>query len=309
MLPAFVITLREGLEASLIVGIIAAYLIKTGRPRELKKLWLGVIAAIALTLLAATLLHLGNLVLPHRQQELMEGLTGMAAVVVLTWMIFWMRRHAHRLKESLHAQIDAAIESGSTLALAFLAFTAVVREGLETVLFLRAALGSDESGWRSGMPAIAGLVVAILLGYGLYRGGRLLDLRIFFRTTGALLILVAAGILASSIHELSEAGFLNFFEERTWDTSALINPSAGGVSGVVGALLKGMFGYEPRPTILQVVVYWSYLLPVLFAFFLPAIHLRRAPITNASEAPSEEGQSDRLSRELPLAIEKSEATN
>lgn len=277
MLSAFVITLREGLEASLIVGILAAYLVKTERSKEIRKLWIGVVAAIGVSLLAGILLVAGTASLSRKQQELVEGITGLVAVAVLTWMIFWMRHHAHHLKDSLHAKIDEAVASGATFTLVFLAFTAVAREGLETVLFLHAALNYSESAARSGGAAFLGLVVAVGLGYGLYRGGIHLNLKTFFQFTGGLLIIIAAGILASSIHELNEAGLLLFLSQRAWDTSSIASPSAGGIAGVVGSILKGMIGYEPRPTVLQVIAYWGYLVPAMFAFYaMPAIRSRRA---------------------------------
>lgn len=292
MLSAFVITLREGLEASLIVGILAAYLVKTERHNEIRKLWIGVAAAIGFSVLAGVLLVAGTASLSRKQQELVEGITGLVAVAVLTWMIFWMRHHAHHLKESLHAKIDEAVESGATFTLVFLAFTAVAREGLETVLFLHAALNYSDSAVRSGGAALLGLVVAIGLGYGLYRGGIHLNLKTFFQFTGGLLIIIAAGILASSIHELNEAGLLLFLGQRAWDTSSIASPSAGGIAGVIGSLLKGMIGYEPRPTVLQVIAYWGYLIPAMFAFYaMPAIRARRSSAKSALdivEAPPED---------------------
>lgn len=284
MLSAFVITLREGLEASLIIGILAAYLVKTGRTTELRKLWIGVLAAVGFSILAGVLLTAGTASLSRKQQELVEGITGLVAVAVLTWMIFWMRHHAHHLKASLHAKIDEAVETGATFTLVFLAFTAVAREGLETVLFLNAALNYSDSAVRSGGAAILGLAVASGLGYGIYRGGVQLNLKAFFQVTGGLLIVIAAGILASSVHELNEAGYLLFLTERAWDTSGIANPSAGGIAGVLGSLLKGMIGYEPRPTVLQVLVYWGYMIPCAFMFFaVPAIKARRRSTGNTTD--------------------------
>lgn len=291
MVSAFVITLREGLEASLIVGILSAYLVKTERRNQVPKLWIGVVAAIGFSIVAGVLLVAGTASLSRKQQELVEGITGLVAVAVLTWMIFWMRRHAHHFKESLHARIDAAVESGAIFTLIFLAFTAVAREGLETVLFLHAALNYSDSAARSGTAALLGLIVAAGLGYGLYRGGIRLNLKAFFQFTGGLLIVIAAGILASSIHELNEAGLLLFLGQRAWDTSSIASPGAGGIAGITGSILKGIIGYEPRPTVLQVIAYWGYLIPAMFSFYaVPAIRVRRSgatPLFNATQTPSE----------------------
>lgn len=279
MLPAFVIALREGLEAALIVAILAAYLKKTGRAHDIRKLWYGVATAIAASLALGILVSVGTSALTKRNQELIEGVAGFIAVAVLTWMIFWMRKQSMHIKADLEGKLEIAVSSGATFALAFLAFTAVAREGLETVLFLYATFTASDSALRSAAAATSGLLFAAGLGYAIYRGGSRLNIRLFFQVTGGLIIFVAAGVLSASIHALNEARLLMFLHERAWDMSGFANPSAGGAEGVLGSLAKGLIGYEPRPTVLQVIAYWGYLLPVLFAFYaIPAIRARRADV-------------------------------
>jgi high-affinity iron transporter len=262
MVPALLITLREGLEAALIVTILAAYLVRTGRRPELRAVWTGVVAAIVGSLAVGIAIAAGAAELSHKAQELLEGFAGLGAVTLLTWMIFWMRRHARSLRAELARKADQAIASGSFLALPLLAFVAVGREGLETVLFLYAAFSASNSVASSGSGAVVGLLVAVALGYGIYKGSARLNLRAFFQITGGLIIVVAAGLLASSVHEFNEAGALLFLTDQAWDLSGVI-----GSSGVIGTLLKGLVGYVPQPTVLQALAYFGYLVPTLFAFY------------------------------------------
>jgi high-affinity iron transporter len=262
MLPAFLITLREGLEAALIVTILAAYLVQTNRRREMGHVWIGVVAALVGSLAVGLAVAAGGAELSRKSQELLEGFAGIAAVGLLTWMIFWMRRHARSLRKELAAKTDHALASGSSFALPMLAFVAVGREGLETVLFLYAAFSASTDPAASGGGAVVGLLAASALGYGIYKGSARLNLRMFFQVTGGLIIVVAAGMVASSIHEFNEAGVLLFWTQTAWDASGVI-----GSSGVVGALLKGLIGYDPKPTVFQAVLYFAYLVPTLIAFY------------------------------------------
>ncbi len=278
MIPALLITLREGLEASLIVSILAAYLVRTGRRSELRQLQLGVVAALAASAVAGLLIALGAAELPHKGQELLEALTGVAAVGLLTWMIFWMRSHSRSLKTELAAKADQAIAAGSGVGLAVLAFASVGREGLETVLFLYAAFTASKSATASGSGAVIGLVLAVGLGYAIYRGSARLNLKRFFQVTGILIIAVAAGLLASSVHAFNEAGVLLFLTSTAWDATGLI-----GSGGVLGTLLKGLIGFEPKPTVLQAIAYFSYLVPTFVAYIgLPS----RTPRATATQAPT-----------------------
>jgi high-affinity iron transporter len=271
MIPALLITLREGLEASLIVTILLAYLVQTQRRAEVRRVWLGVAAAVAVSLGVGLAVAAGGASLSRQSQELLEGFAGLAAVGLLTWMIFWMRRHGRLLRKELAVKTDEALASGSAYALPMLAFVAVGREGLETVLFLYAAFSASSDPGASGGGAVIGLLVAIALGYGIYKGSARLNLRLFFQATGGLIIVVAAGLIASSIHEFNEAGVLLFGTTTAWDISRFI-----GSSGFLGNLLKGLIGYEPKPTVLQAAGYFAYLVPTLFTFYRGSLRTRTA---------------------------------
>jgi high-affinity iron transporter len=279
VVPALLITLREGLEAALIVTLIAAYLARTGRRDALPKVWVGVAAALAVSTAAGLVVALGAAELSTRQQELFEGFASAAAAGVLTWMIFWMRRQARSIKGELEEKTDKALESGRATALAGLAFVAVVREGLETVLFMYATFKSSSSAVATGSGAVLGIVAAVLIGYGIYVGGVRLNLRRFFQITGGLIVIVSAGLLASAVHELNEGGLLLFATGRAYDASGILGPN-----GVMGSVLRGLFGYEPRPTVLQVVVYWAYLVPTMIAFYGIPRAWRRAPAVEHARA-------------------------
>ncbi len=262
MLSALLITLREGLEAALIVSIIAAYLVRSNQRGQLRHVWTGVAVAVAASLTVGIAVAAGGAALSDRAQEIFEGVAGLIAVAVLTWMIFFMRRHARAQRSELETAAAGALDRGHPGALRLLAFSAVGREGLETVLFLNASFRTSDTPGASGTGAVAGLVIAIALAYGMYRGGVRLNLRRFFQITGALLIVVAAGLVSTSFHEFDEAGVLTVLNATAWDISGFIAPA-----GVVGSVLRGMFGYDANPTILQVIVYWAYLVPTMIAFF------------------------------------------
>lgn len=272
MLSALVITLREGLEAALIVSILAAYLVKTGRSDEIRKIWTGVAAAAGLSLIVGLAVALGAASLSDAAREAFEGIASLAAVGVLTWMIFWMKRNARHIRSDLEGR--AATASG--LALALLAFTAVAREGLETVLFLYASFEQSATPAASGGGALAGLLIAVTLGYGFYKGGIKLNLRRFFQITGALIVVVAAGLVATGFHELEEAGLALPLTIAAWDTGGLIAKD-----GFLGSVLKGLIGYRPAPTVFEVIVYWAYLIPAMAAFFWPSRPAAPAPIRRA----------------------------
>jgi high-affinity iron transporter len=278
MLAAFLIMVREGLEAALIVVIIAAYLNKTGRQDLLKPMWIGVALAAALCIAAGTGLHVANQELPQAKQELLEAAVGFAAVGVLTWMIFWMRRAGKAIKGELEAKIDSAIQmpGAAAKALIAMAFFAVLREGLESALFLLAAF--QQGGAAAGIGAVLGVAVAIGLGVGLYLGSVHLDLRKFFTWTGGVIIFFAAGLLAQSVRSLHEAGIWNSLQSTAWDWSGVISNGSTG-----GNVLRGLIGYQAVPTWGEVIVYWGYLIPVAFLFFVGP-YLRR-PTSEAPPAP------------------------
>jgi high-affinity iron transporter len=257
MLPTFVIGLREGLEAALIVGIIAAFLKQRGRRDLLRKVWFGVAIAAALCLGVGVGLHILSADLPQKQQEGLETVVGAIAVVMVTYMVVWMRRHSRDLKRQLEGATDSALESGSGMALVGMAFLAVFREGFETAVFLLAAFNNSADPAQAGAGALLGLVIAIGLGYGIYRGGVSLNLSKFFRFTGLVLVLVAAGLVVSALHTAHEAGWLNAGQSRTVDLTWLVQPGS-----VQSSLLTGMLGLQPRPVIIELIGWLVYLIPV-----------------------------------------------
>ena len=264
---SFVIALREGIEAALIVSIILAYLRQLGATDRSRLVWWGTILAVALSAIAATALFAADTEFEGRSEELFEGFVTLAAVSVLTWMIFWMRRQGARIRTELHDKVDTALVTGG-LALAGLAFFAVLREGIETALFLFAAASGTavgSGGVASQLTGAAlGLGLAVVLGVLLYRGGIKMNLRTFFRVTGWALIVVAAGLFAFSLHELQEAGVIPILETHAFDVSASLPDNAG-----AGAILRGLLGYNADPTWLEVVGWFGYLLVIGGLFLRP----------------------------------------
>jgi high-affinity iron transporter len=264
MIPTFVITLREGVEASLIVGIIAAFLVKEGRRDALRQMWTGVAIAVALCVGVAVVLEIVGQELPQRQQEGLETVVGLIAVSAVTYMIVWMRRNARGIKATLEGEAASALAAGSTMALVAMAFLAVLREGLETSVFLLAAFQNSTDTAAAGSGAVLGLLAAIAIGLGLYRGGVRINLSRFFRVTGAVLVFVAAGLLATSAHTAHEAGWINGLQAQAVDLSWLVQPGT-----VSGSLLTGMLGLQPGPTVIEVAVYLTYAVPMLLYVIWP----------------------------------------
>lgn len=264
MLPTFVIGLREGLEASLIVGIVAAFMMRNGRSKEMWALWTGVGFAVALCLAGGIALRIAEENLPQRQQEQLETVIGLVAVCFVSWMVLWMRAHARELKGDLEASAAAALATGSAWALILMAFLAVLREGFETAVFLLAILNSSTNTTTSMTGAALGIVVAVVIGYGIYRGGVKINMARFFRFTGIVLVLVAAGLLATAAHTAHEAGWLNALQSQALNLSWLVKPGS-----VRAALITGMFGVQPRPTWAEVVAWLAYAVPFLFIVTIP----------------------------------------
>ena len=261
MLIPFLIMLREGLEAALIVGIIAPYLAQTGRARMLPAVWAGVGLAGALCFALGVGLDLASAEFPQAQQEFFEGAVALIAAIVLTSMVFWMHKAARSIKGQLHASVDTALQpGGSGWALVGMVFLAVGREGLESVFFLLATFQQGE-GWAMPAGALLGLLCATAAGYGIYRGGVTLNLRLFFRWTGVFIIFVAAGLLASSLRAFHEAGVWDQLQATAFDLSGSI-PN----DGVAGTLLSGLFGYSDTPAVGEVLIYAAYLVPALLLF-------------------------------------------
>ena len=257
MLPTFVIGLREGLEAALIVGIIAAFLRKQGRSEVLRWVLIGVAAAVLLCVAIGATLEIVSRNLPQRQQEGLETVIGALAVGMLTYMIAWMRRHSRGLKGELEGLAANALDSNSGRAMVVMAFLAVLREGFETVVFLIAAFNESGSGGGAAFGAVSGIVVAIGLGYGIYRGGVRLNLSKFFRATGLVLVVVAAGLVVSALHTAHEAGWLNVGQGATVDLTWLVQPGS-----VQSSLLTGVLGIQPHPVVIEAIGWFAYLIPV-----------------------------------------------
>ena len=263
MLANFLIGLREGLEASLVVGILVAYLVRTGRRDRLPAIWLGVAAAIVLSLSVGAALTFTSARMSFRAQEAFGGIMSIIAVVFVTWMVFWMRRAARSMRGELHDKLDKALAMG-TGALVATAFVAVAREGIETALFVWSAVKSSGEGARPLAGAFLGLALATMLGWLLYRRAVKINLARFFTWTGVGLVVVAAGVLAYGVHDLQEAGFLPGLGDFAFDVSGTISTSS-----LLGVLLKGVFNFSPRTTWLEAAVWTLYLVPVMFAFLRP----------------------------------------
>lgn len=259
--------LREGIEAALIVGIVASYLKQSGRGRLMPAVWVGVLLATALSLFAGAGLQLLAAEFPQKQQELFEGVVGLIAVVMLTSMVFWMRKAARSIKGELHASIDKALAQhadGQGWALIGMVFLAVAREGLESVFFLLAVF-QQSTGWEAPVGALAGIAVSVVVGWGIYSGGVRLDLRRFFRFTGLFILLVAAGLLAGVLRKLHEAGVWNQLQTVVFDMSEALP-----MDSPVGAVLSGLLGYQAAPVVGEVIVYLAFLAVALFFFLRPA---------------------------------------
>ncbi|MGI5399420.1 iron uptake transporter permease EfeU [Streptomyces sp. CA-135486] len=266
MFGNYLIGLREGLEASLVVCILIAYLVKTGRRDALRPVWIGIGVAVALSLGFGFALEFGSQELTFEAQELLGGSLSILAVGLVTWMVFWMRRTARHLKSELHGKLDAALQMG-TGALVATAFLAVGREGLETALFVWASVrAATDAGGPQGPLAgvLLGIATAVVLGWLFYRGALRINLAKFFKWTGLMLVIVAAGVLAYGVHDLQEARFLGGLANKAFDISATIPPDSW-----YGTLLKGVFNFQPNPTVLQVTVWALYLIPTLGLFLAP----------------------------------------
>lgn len=259
MLAALLITLREGLEAALIVGIVIGYLKKIGYLDRQRYAWLGVLVALAGSVgLAFGLQRLG-VELEGQVEQIFEGTTMFLAVIVLTWMIFWMRYQARFLKAGLERDVRQATLSGQNWGLFGLTFVAVFREGVETALFLSAAAFANE-GTTTLIGAVVGLVIAVALGWAMYASAIRLNIRRFFDITSILLLLFAAGLLAHGVHEFQEAGLLPFMTTTVWDTSHILSEES-----LIGSLLKSLFGYNADPSLLEVLAYIGYYAVILSA--------------------------------------------
>jgi len=269
----YLIGLREGLEAALVVSILIAYLVKTERRHLVSRIWLGVAAAVGLSLLVGAALTFGTRTLTFEAQEAIGGLLSIVAVGLVTWMVFWMAGHARHMRGELHTKIDDAVDSGGW-ALAIVAFVAVAREGLETALFMWSAVRAAGGGASPLIGALLGLATAVVLGWLIYRGALRLNLATFFTWTGGLLIVVAAGVLAYGIHDLQEAGILPGLNNLAFDVSETVPPGSW-----YGTVLKGTLNFSPATTWLQLIAWFGYLVPVMWLFLRKVRPPRAAPST------------------------------
>jgi high-affinity iron transporter len=264
MLPTLVIGLREGLEASLIVGIIAGFLGRQGRRDALRQVWIGVGVAVVICIGVGIALEILSQDLPQAQQEGLETVIGFLAVAMVSYMVVWMRRHARDMRGELEGAATAALARGSATALVAMAFLAVLREGFETVVFLLAAFQASTSPLLAGSGAVIGIVIAVVLGYCIYRGGVKLNMARFFRITGVVLVLVAAGLVMTAFHTAHEAGWVNFGQDQVTDLSWLVLPGTP-----VSSLVTGVLGIQPYPVVVEIVAWFVYLVPMLAYLLWP----------------------------------------
>ncbi|MET7965339.1 iron uptake transporter permease EfeU [Micromonospora sp. NPDC005305] len=290
MFATYLIGLREGLEATLVVSILVAFLVKSQRRDRLPQVWAGVGLAVVLSVVFGWLIEYTSTSLLARSEdrELFEAVTSVAAVVFVTWMIFWMRTAARTIAGELRGKLTDALAVGS-LAVAGMAFLAVIREGLETALIFYSAAQSAAGGTGAGalLSLAGGVATAVVIGFLLYRSALKINLSKFFTWTGALLILVAAGILKYGVHDFQEAGVLPGLNNQAFDISSTLDPNAW-----YGALLAGMFNITAAPTVLEMIAWVAYAVPVLVLFLRkPATPARPAapPATAGAPAPTPAG--------------------
>ncbi len=261
MIAALLIAFREGLEAALIVGIVLSYLKKMGY-RQRAAVWWGVVSAVIVSIVAGVALQVMGVGFEGRGEQLFEGITMLLAAGVLTWMIFWMQRQGRSIRTELEADVRQAVTGGNRRALFALAFVAVVREGIETALFLTAAAFSATPA-QTLIGGGLGLAAAVIVGWLLFVVSVRLDVRSFFRVTSVLLILFAAGLMAHGVHELQEAGVLPVFVEHVWDINFIVDENS-----TMGSILKALFGYNGNPSLLETMSYAAYYLIIGIAIWL-----------------------------------------
>jgi high-affinity iron transporter len=266
VLPTFVIGLREGLEAALIVGIIAAFLGQQGRRDALRQVWIGTAIAVVICIGIAIALQVISSNLPQQRQEGLETVVGVLAVCMVTYMIMFMRRHARDLKGDLEGAAASALASGSSRALVVMAFLAVLREGFETAVFLLATFHASGDATASWLGAVIGILVAVIIGYGIYKGGVRLNLARFFRITGLVLVVVAAGLVMTAFMTANEAGWLDVGQAQAFGLSWLVRPGTP-----LSSLLTGVLGIQPYPTWIEVIAWLAYLVPMITIVAWPSL--------------------------------------
>ena len=261
----FLTGLREGVEAALIVAIILAYLVRTGNGAQTGKVWLGAGLAVVVSVVAGIAIFATIKSLPEQLEQIFEGVAMLLAAAVVTWMLFWMRRTAANLRGELHAKVDRAVTEGALLGLTLLAFTAVIREGIETSLFLVGQVTAAEAGSVSVLiGALLGIAAAVAIGWVFYTGSRRINLRAFFQWTGVALVFIAAGLLSHGVHEFIEAGVITVGTATAFDISSILSHEEG-----IGLFLRAIFGYSAAPEILTFAVHVLYLVLVLALYLRP----------------------------------------
>jgi high-affinity iron transporter len=274
MLSTFIIALREGLEAALIVGILVAYIVRTDRRHFLKPLWTGVGAALAATFALGAFLSYTSAELTARGEELFAGITSFIAVALVTWMVFWMKRTARTLRNELHGKVDTAL-TGGPISLALVAFFAVAREGLETALFVYTNFQTVGAASTATVGLVLGLTLAVVLGYLIYNRSVKLDLSKFFTVTGVALIIVAAGVLSYGIHEFQELGWIPGVDDFLWDVTPWIAKES-----ILASLLSGTVGFDTTTSFIQFIAWSIYLVAVLVPYLSKG---KKAQSTPAAE--------------------------
>jgi len=260
MLPTYLLSLREGLEAALIIGIVLGAVTKIRRADLSPAVWFGTLSAVIVSILTAVLLTTFGMSLEARAEEIFEGITMLIAAGILTWMIFWMGKQARFLKSELEDGVNKAAASTGKRAVFWLAFVAVVREGVELAIFITAAffVGDKTQTANNVIQTLAGTILglstAALLGYTLFATTVRLDLRKFFQVTGILLILFAAGLVAHGVHEFNEVGWIPAVVEHVWDVNAILDETS-----IPGLLMKTLFGYNGNPSLTEIIAYFVYI--------------------------------------------------
>jgi high-affinity iron transporter len=265
MVAAFVVLLREGFEASLLVAIVLAYLTQIGRPDERRQVWFGVVAAIVASLVLSTVLFATVGELRGPSEKIFEACALFLAVGFLTYMVLWMRRESRSIAGNIRRDVDSAVGRGGGFALALLAFVMVLREGVETGLFLF-GIARASTPLQTAVGATAGILAALVLGFAVYYLGKSINLGAFFKYTGAFLIVVAAGLLAQGVVGIQEAGLVPAFFYPLWDVTEM--PVLGATS-TFGQFLGILVGWDPRPDLLEFSVWLAYLVGVGYLFFRP----------------------------------------
>lgn len=279
MLQTFLTGLREGLEAALVASILMSFLVRSGHRERIPALWAGVGVAVLLSFAFGGLLHYTSANMTFKAQETFAGVLSILAVVFVTWMVFWMRKASRRLKGDLYGKMSSAVELGA-LGVFTAALLAVGREGLETALFLYPTFEAQGAGAGPALGALLGLGTAVVVGVLLYRGAVNMNLGLFFKVTGAALIVIAAGVLAYGIHDLQEAGRIAGIDNLAW------NIEGYSITSWYGAIIKGVFNLGPQMTALEVIAYFAYLIPTMALFLRPVAERAEPTSTDQISVPT-----------------------